>query len=301
MKYKIKRLIRYYSIFLFIFTCSSIFYAQDASKGNSKSCLWKVESKENRVYLLGSIHMLKKENYPLKKSIEDVFDDVQKLVFEIHLDSVESLSTQMMIFSKGMYQDDNTLRKTLGDTTYYSVKEKANDLGLNGEQMNKFKPWFLALTVMALKIQKLGFDPRYGIDKYFFEKAKQAEKKIAGLETVEYQINLFDALSMMNQEDLILQTFSEIDVLDEEIDKLVTAWTGGHLDELEEMVLKSFREYPEIYRQFIYQRNMNWLPKIELFLKQKKNVLVIVGAGHLLGDDGLLQLLQNRGYSIEQL
>lgn len=298
---KDKKTVRFVFTWLIVFTFSSLLFAQDSPDIDGKSCLWKVQSEKNTVYLLGSVHILKQENYPLKKSIEQAFDDVQKLVFEIHLDSAETLSVQMKILSKGMYSDGSTLQENIDEETYSLVTEKAEELGLGIEQMSRFKPWFVTVTLITLKLQKLGFDPNYGVDKYFFKKAKEAGKEIAGLETVEYQIDLFDSLSKMNQKDLILQTLKELDVLEEEIDDLIDAWRMGHSVKLEDMVLKSFKEYPEIYRKFIYERNISWLPQVESLLKINKNVLVIVGAGHLLGNDGIISLLEKRGYSAEQL
>ena len=301
MMVKDKKTVRFVFTWLIGFTFSSLLFAQDSPDIDGKSCLWKVQSEKNTVYLLGSVHILKQENYPLKKSIEQAFDDVQKLVFEIHLDSAETLSVQMKILSKGMYSDGSTLQENIDEETYSLVTEKAEELGLGIEQMSRFKPWFVTVTLITLKLQKLGFDPNYGVDKYFFKKAKEAGKEIAGLETVEYQIDLFDSLSKMNQKDLILQTLKELDVLEEEIDDLIDAWRMGHSVKLEDMVLKSFKEYPEIYRKFIYERNISWLPQVESLLKINKNVLVIVGAGHLLGNDGIISLLEKRGYSAEQL
>jgi len=301
MMVKDKKTVRFVFTWLIVFTFSSLLFAQDSPDIDGKSCLWKVQSEKNTVYLLGSVHILKQENYPLKKSIEQAFDDVQKLVFEIHLDSAETLSVQMKILSKGMYSDGSTLQENIDEETYSLVTEKAEELGLGIEQMSRFKPWFVTVTLITLKLQKLGFDPNYGVDKYFFKKAKEAGKEIAGLETVEYQIDLFDSLSKMNQKDLILQTLKELDVLEEEIDDLIDAWRMGHSVKLEDMVLKSFKEYPEIYRKFIYERNISWLPQVESLLKINKNVLVIVGAGHLLGNDGIISLLEKRGYSAEQL
>lgn len=284
------------SIFLFLPSLS----AQETTGAPSKSCLWKIESEKNTVYLLGSIHVLRKANYPLKKPIEDAFDDVRRVVFEIHLDSAEMMSTQMMILSKGMFDDDMNLQNSIDSTTYDRMRMKFEDFGISLGQMNRFKPWFAALTLTTLTMQKLGFDPMYGIDRYFFQKAKQTGKKISALETVGDQIQLLDELSKMNPKDLILQTLTELDFLGKEIDALVASWESGDTRNLENMVLRSFREYPEIYCKFIFQRNMEWLPKIQYFFTLEENVLVIVGAGHLLGEEGLISSLRQEGYTVNQ-
>ncbi len=297
----LKRKILFVDIVLIFFIIMSTVRGQDSPTIEGKSCLWRISSEKNTVYLLGSVHILKKENYPLKQSIENAYLDAEKLVFEIHLDSAESLSTQMMIMSKGMFTDGTTLENSLDEETYTLVKQISQDLGLNIEQMTRFKPWFLTVTLMTLKLQRLGFNPNYGIDKYFFNKAKSAGKEIGDLETVKFQIDLFDTLSKMNQKEFILQTLRELDILEEDIDDLIDAWETGNTTRLDSLVLTSFREYPDIYQRFIYQRNMSWLPRIETYLRQDNNILVIVGAGHLLGDDGIIALLKKRGYTVRQL
>jgi len=290
----------------FVFIClilfiTSFLYSQNGLHEGGKSCLWKVETPNNIVYLMGSIHVLKKENYPLKSSIERAFADAQTLVFEINLDSAETGRAQMMILNRALYHDRSTLKESIREEIYQLAAKKASELGLRMEQFNGFKPWFFAMSLMAMKIQTLGFDPNYGIDKYFFSRAKQTQKEIVGLESIEYQIGLFDEMEKKDQEQLILQTLEELDLFGSEIHELVHAWESGDLKTLEEMVLKSFKEYPDVYRRFICQRNINWLIQIDELLKRNKNVLIIVGAGHLLGEDGIVAALRQRGYSVEQL
>lgn len=286
-------------IFLFIFSFTSV-YAQE-TESKKKSCLWKIQSKTNSVYLVGSIHYLKKENYPLPESFDKVFEDVGSLVFEMNLDSATTPKSQRFIMQKASFKNEQTLQTTLNEETFTLASKKSSEIGLPIATLNGFKPWFFSLSLIALKLQSLGYNPNFGIDKHFFEKAKEAKKQILAFETLEYQINLFDELADSLQEMMVLQTLEEFDVIETELEKLVEAWKKGDVNGLEATVLKSLKEYPDILERFITQRNENWLPRILEILQSHDNYMIIVGAGHLVGEKGLINLLQDRRFKIVQL
>jgi uncharacterized protein YbaP (TraB family) len=275
--------------------------AEKATSPDKKSCLWRIKSKTNTVYVLGSIHLLKKENYPLNEAIEKAFDDSKKLTLEVNLASVNPEDAQKLVLTKGMLGDDKTLKESLGKETYELAKKKLAELGASIEQMSKFKPWLLGVMLGVTKMQKLGFDPQQGVDRYFFDKAKKANKEVVGLETMDYQINLFDKMAAGEQEQMLLHTLKELDMIEKELNKIVTSWASGDIKALETILLESFKEYPEFRTIFVTQRNKNWVPKIESFLKEDANYLVVVGAAHLIGKEGVIELLKDKGYSAEQL
>jgi uncharacterized protein YbaP (TraB family) len=297
----LKRLASCIQVILIVIITGVVLNAQENINKQGKNCLWEVTSGSNKVYLLGSIHFLRQENYPLKEPMETVLNDVQTVVFEIDLAEAETPSAQQMILTKATFSDGNNLKKSLKEETYNLAKQKMKKLGLDIGQLNNYEPWFLSITMITMKLAQLGFDPNYGIDKYFFNKAKKAGKSIVGLETIDYHISLFDELSKEDQEKLVLQTLRDFDAFDKEMNKLVTAWSSGDFKRLENLLLKSFREFPQVYDKLIIQRNENWLPKIDVFLGEKANYLVIVGAGHLLGNKGLVEQLKRKGYSVRQL
>ena len=186
-------------------------------KDYEKSCFWKVQTKNNSIYLLGSIHALKQENYPLKRSIEEAFNEAEITVFEVNLDSAVTPKAVQMIFNKAIYSGEKTLKGALSEETYKLAEIKSLELGLNIAQMNKFKPWFFTVNMLGMKIIKMGFDPKFGVDRYFFDKAKLMGKEIIGLESIEYQVNLFADFIEDEQEDLVLQTLKEMDILEEDL------------------------------------------------------------------------------------
>jgi uncharacterized protein len=292
---------RFVSVLLASFLCQTMSLAlgQAPASATTRSCLWKVTSKESAVHLLGSIHLLKKDTYPLNTTIESAFDGSRTLVLEVNLDEMTSEDVRRLILSKGLLADGKTLPQILSKESLLLVKERIETLGLQIEAVQRFKPWLLAMTLAMAKLQQLGYDPEHGIDKYFFDKAKRQNKDILALETAEFQINLLDALSANVQEAALLQTLKELDVMEKEFDAIVQAWKVGDTRKLEDSLLESFKEYPDVYQKIVSERNKNWIPKIEEFLKRRGNTLLVVGAAHLVGPDGVVELLRNKGYVVE--
>jgi Uncharacterized protein conserved in bacteria len=265
-----------------------------------KSFLWKVDSDRNSLYILGSIHLLKKEAYPLKQSIENAFEQTNKLVLEIDLRSANPERIQQLMLQKSASTDGAFLQRNVSDETYESVARRANELGLDIRLLNSFKPWIVATTMAAVKLEKLGFDPKLGVDRYFAERAIQSNKPTLGLETAEFQLDLFDRFSPKDQELLLRQSMNEMDRLEQNVAQIVRAWKSGDVGSLEKHLLASMRDYPEIHRKVIDDRNRRWLPQIEGLLSRGENALIIVGAAHLVGNNGVIQLLRGRGYKVEQ-
>ena len=233
--------------------------------------------------------------------INDAYNEAEILVFEVNLDSSQSPRLQQTIMIKAMANDGKFLKDRLSPEVYKRAAREIKEAGADISQFNMFEPWFFAVSLMALKVQQLGFDPSYGIDYHFFTKAKEDGKPVQSLETVDFQISLFDELNLEDQEAIVQQTLDEIDLMEEELEKMIEFWTAGEAEQLEEMVLKSFKDYPHIYNTFLTERNQKWIGKIESLLKGDKNSLIITGTAHLLGKEGVLSLLEEKEYTVEQL
>jgi hypothetical protein len=271
------------------------------ASAQEKSFLWKVRSEKNSVYILGSIHFLKKESYPLKQSIEQAFDAVSKLVLEIDLQSATPEKTRRVTLENGVFRDGTTLQQNVDKETYDLTERRARELGIDLRAMNPLKPWLVAMMLTTMKLQKLGFDPNYGVDRYLAERAKRSGKSTGGLESLEFQIGLLDGLSRRDQEMMLRETLKELDRLDQGVDQIVQLWLKGDVGSLEEWLLAGMREYPEVHEKIIVERNRRWLPQIEKMIAQGENTMVVVGAAHLVGREGVIELLKQRGYTVEQL
>jgi uncharacterized protein len=271
------------------------------SRGQEKSFLWQLQSGKGDIYILGSIHFLKRENYPLNPTIEKAFDSAKKLVFEIDFKGADSGTVQRLTLEKGLHRDGKTLQQNVSAETYSLAAKRAQELGLDIAALSPLKPWMVALTMTSLQLQKLGFDPNSGIDRYFAGRATTAGKPIAGLETAAFQIGLMDQLSASDQESMLRQSLREMDLLDKALDEIVRSWAAGDVPALEQLLLKAMREYPAVHQKVVVDRNRRWLPEIERLIKGGESALVVVGAAHLVGKEGVIELLKERGYTLEQM
>jgi uncharacterized protein YbaP (TraB family) len=284
--------------FMFIFSV----HPPIVFSGDSKSFLWKIRSKTNTIYLLGSIHLFKKELYPLNKNIEEAFEQSAILVVEANVINGRQIDLQQLV-DKAIYADDDTLEKHVSRETFDLIKKKAEVLGAPLELINKQKPWFLGLMFSAVEFLKLGLDPNYGIDTHFLSKAA-GKKQIVELESVDYQVNLLSRLSDQDQELFLVLSFKDMDTLGRDVDKLLEAWASGNTKEIERLLTRSVTEdsrLSPVYRIIIDDRNTSMALKVEDFLKTKETYFVIVGAGHLVGETGMVEILKKKGYQVDQM
>ena len=271
------------------------------SRAQEKSFLWQLQSDKGSIYILGSIHLLKRENYPLNPTIEEAFDKTKKLVLEIDLKSADSGTVQRLTLEKGLHRDGKTLQENISAETYSLAAKRAQELGIDIRALSPLKPWVVALTMISVQLQKLGFDPNAGVDRYFAGRATKAGKPVAGLETAAFQIGLMDQLSAGDQESMLRHSLKEMDLLDKGLDQIVRSWAAGDVPALEDLLLNAMREYPAVHQKVIVDRNRRWLSEIERMIEQGESTLVVVGAAHLVGKEGVIELLKARGYTLKQM
>ncbi len=275
--------------------------AASTALSQDRTCVWRVSSPTSSVYLLGSIHLLTGDDYPLPEEMEKVFDDADAVVFEVNPDSLQSPALQTYVLVNAMYEEGKTLKSELGDSVYARAHSMAESLGVNLDLMNAYKPWFVSLSLPLIEMQRLGFRPELGVELHFAEKAKRDGKTVLALETARYQVDLFVTLDEERQRDLLIHTLSQLSDVEKDLAKLVEAWKKGDLAAVENTVNRSLGEYPDIHERFLLQRNRNWVEQILEFLNDDRDYVVIVGVGHMPGDEGLIRLLQRRGYDVEQM
>jgi uncharacterized protein YbaP (TraB family) len=274
-----------------------------SQENTGKSFLWEIQSEQGNSYLFGSVHLLKEEHYPLKKVIEDSFEKSDVLVLEIDLSGENLIKAGLYMLQKGRYQEEETLKDNISEKTYQLLKDKAKAMEMNLEWLNKSKPWMAAFHILERKLINLGFKPLQGVDLYFLKKA-EGKKEIQGLETVELQVGLFENFSKEESEKFLLSTVMEADQLEKEMDKMITAWSTGDVEKMEKTMTDTIQEYPELeafYKKLNDDRNVRMVEKIISFLKTDKKYFIVVGAAHMVGKNGIVQLLKNKGYKVNQL
>ncbi len=289
---------------LALLTCMG-FLTACASAKPSTPAIWRVSDADNSVYLLGSFHALKPSDYPLSKTINDAYADAELLVFEMAPEQLQSPDLRAKIEQKAALPAGQSVQKILPEPTWQALKDwSARNPEFPLLSLQRFEPWFIAFTVINAQAKSQGFEAGQGLDQHVMNQAKITKKPSIGLESAEQQIALFDSMPMPAQIQLLKESLLDTAKGKKELDTLHRLWKAGETQRFEQQtVTKMQREYPDLYQSINVTRNNAWLPKLQLLLdaENEKDALVVVGALHLVGPDGLVQLLKTKGYKVEQL
>lgn len=270
------------------------------STPSARHSLWKVQGEHAAVYLLGSIHVLKKEDYPLPAPIESAFTNASVAAFETDMEAMQDPKVALTLATKGRLPAGETLRDHLSPEVYASLTNHLRTAGLARGMFDQLTPVMAALSLVLMEMQRLGLDPEYGVDKHFFARARADGKQIVALETVDFQIGLLTDMSKEEGELIVKTTLRDMEKLESDLGDLLKAWRTGDAEQLDKFLHEAMREAPLIYQRLITDRNRNWISRLEELLRGDKRAIVIVGAGHLVGKEGILELLKQKGYKATQ-
>jgi uncharacterized protein YbaP (TraB family) len=261
---------------------------------------WEVKGKHNTVWLLGSVHVLPSTDTSLPKVATDAYGMAEKVVEELVIDEALGelsgpLGQKLQFLPTGM-----TLAGVLGSDLYAKLQIEARWLGIDLDFMTRMQPWFVAMQIENLRIVRAGFNPLNGVDMQIAVRARQDKKPIIGLETVTEQLGSFAGLSMDEQREFLRGTLAESDS-ETQLRELTTAWRSGDLETLQKALRKGSEESPVLFKKLTVDRNLRWLPQIEAMLQDASNdFLVVTGALHMVGRDGMVELLRRKGYTVVQ-
>lgn len=260
---------------------------------------WRVTGAgESELWLLGSVHYLRQQDYPLPSNIDTLYQHADVIVMELDLDDLDALSVQGSFVGAGMLPPGSSLETVLTPSVYDLALTRSAEFGLDLTFMARFEPWLVAITLMDLGMNALGFNASQGLEQHLLRRAASDGKEIIGLETLEDQIGVFDELSFDEQEALLLQTLNEIDSAEATMDELLDAWRNGQLDTLASELTADFEGFPTLYQRLVVDRNRNWLEALQGLLNEGGSYMVVVGALHLVGEDSVIELLEGRGLSV---
>lgn len=263
--------------------------------------LWQIRDADTRVWLLGSIHLLRESDYPLPDPIRQAYADADALVMELDMDDLDTAMVSAVMFARGTPPEGETLASLMGQEDYARAREAAAAAGIDLDRMQGAEPWYAALTLTQMLLMRAGYDPRQGLDAHMAGLARRDGKPIAGLETFEEQIAFFDSLPVALQSDMLLEALAEIEDLEAGMARTVEAWRRGDTAYLADELLEELRRYPDLYDRLVTERNRKWAPRIAALLEREGDYLVVVGALHLVGPDSVLALLAADGIAAEQL
>jgi uncharacterized protein YbaP (TraB family) len=262
--------------------------------------LWELHGKHNTVYLLGSIHVLRPSDYPLPPAVLEAYGNCKSVLMEVNLDEIGSEQVQSEMLASATLPEGRTLPDVLGKERYAHASALAREAGVDLSMFDQFAPWFAAEAISQLQLSQLGFRPESGVEMYFMEKARNDGKSVAGLETVHDQISLFQNMSLDTQAEYLVSSLEQAHDLPTEVDSMVRAWQRGDTRWFADEMRSELGRDARLYDSVLSARNRKWLPKIEALLDGDKNYLVIVGTGHLVGRDSVIDLLKKDGIGAAQ-
>jgi uncharacterized protein YbaP (TraB family) len=265
------------------------------------SPVWQVSGERNQVFLLGSIHLLRQDDYPLPAAIDRAYVEAESIVMEIDLDDMDPFSAQGMVRELGVLPAGQSLELLMGPERYAGVEAAAGILDIPLELLQQSRPWLAAVTVEQLLLTRIGFAPELGVETYIMERAVSDGKAITGLETLRQQFEFLASLSLDAQYQLLMQTLEAKQDIEQQMDALVLAWRNGDSAYLEAKLLSEIEHYEELYTVIVSERNRRWAEQIAELLDDEQDYLVVVGSMHLVGEDGVPALLAGKELQVRQV
>jgi uncharacterized protein len=275
-----------------------------ASSQTSRGTVWVAdrEGQPGRLFLCGTIHILREGDYPLARGYDIAYQHAERLIFELPPGASATPEFQARLMELGQYPDGESLEASVGPEIWKNVQSWAGTRSMSSSQLNRFRPWLASLVITSTEFSALGAKSDRGVDHHFEERARQDQKPGEGLETVEFQLRLFSQLTVRQQIEMLEQTLAEVSTLPQEYEKMISSWKEGELDSLHALLNREAEKYPELMEIFINRRNQGWIDRLDAMQKNGGATMVLVGAGHLGGEpSGVLALLRQRGYRVRHI
>jgi hypothetical protein len=265
----------------------------------AEPALWEVKGRDNTVYLFGSVHLLPAGGFTIGGALAEALDDAERVCLELDPDAESDSEKTSITLARAIDPDGQSLFDLLGSDAD-RVRESAETAGIDLAPFAAFEPWFAGLTVSLVALQSHGFDVEHGVEQIIGAAAKSDGKAGCGLETFDGQLGLLDSLPPTLQKELLMQAIEEAADVDAVIGPMLEAWRDGDESGLEDSLDQDFEGFPQLAEMLIFERNRNWERQVSEMLEADDDVLLVVGAMHLVGPRGLPALLEKRGYRVER-
>ena len=271
-----------------------------AKKMDQTSLLWKVEGKGIMTsHIFGTIHMINEDDYFFTKAMQGAFVESQGLALEFDLEDAMDIGSQMSMLSKAFMRNDTTLKDLLSEEEYQKVQDHFSKMGIPFFLFERVKPMFLTIFASEDMFSTMsnGMDGLKSYELELVEMAKASKMPIEGLETMEYQLSIFDSIPYRAQADMLMASLDDDEAQAAgTMDTLIHYYKEQNLEKLDELI--NADGTTAAYREILLDnRNRNWIPVMRS-LMSKHSMFIAVGAGHLAGNMGVLQLLRNEGFQV---
>tara|TARA_R110002072_G_scaffold2231_1_gene18349 strand:- start:3031 stop:3918 length:888 start_codon:yes stop_codon:yes gene_type:complete len=263
--------------------------------------IWRVSDEDSDIYLFGTVHILRADVEWRTPEVMAAFEAADTVYFEAPVnDPAQAAGMMPLVQQYGLNAAGEPLSSMLGDDGNAALARIAPEVGLSAAMLEPFRPWLASVTVTVQYISTQGYDPNSGVEAVLWPMASEAGKTLAYFETLEEQLGFFGDLPRDIEVEMLEQTLDQIEDAPGMLDGLVTAWANGDQATIDRLMNGEFREgSPEVYQVIIVDRNERWVDDIQTLLDGSGTVFVAVGAGHLPGEQGVVNLLRAEGITVE--
>ncbi len=271
------------------------------SQISAETSIWRISKGSNHIYLGGTIHVLRPQDYPLPAEFDSCYNRSETVVLETDMGVVNSADFQQKLMAAMVYPSGSTIKEHLSDETYTLLKNYLSTKNVPFSTVERFKPPMISLIITQWEMGKYEMAEK-GVDAHYYEKAMSDKKNFLGLETTEQQISFLAGMGEDDPDGLIRNTLEEMDEMENLIVSMISYWRSGNEKKLAKTIIKELKtKHPEIYKNLIIDRNNAWYPKIKDMLNTEEVELILVGTGHLIGKKGMVNMLKKDGYTVKQV
>lgn len=269
--------------------------------GYASTPVWEVRKADSVMYLAGTVHVLAKSDYPLPTTFDQAYSASSKIIFETDMGRVQTPEFQQAMIKGMMYQDGRTLKTVLNKATYAQLELFMAERAMPIDLFQSFKPSMIMLTLTMVELQRLGLGEA-GVDAFFYARAKGDGKTLGQLESPEQQLQYLSTMGEGREDEFISYSLDEMKSLPAMMSEMKSAWAKGDLKHLYTIGIETMqKDFPNMYKHLLVERNNNWMPQLITMLANQEVEFVLVGALHLVGEHGLLEQLEQKGYTVRQL
>jgi uncharacterized protein YbaP (TraB family) len=272
-----------------------------AAPGEGRAIIWEFKGHSHSVFIAGSVHLLREKDFPIPPNYNEIYEKADELIFEIDTAVLNDPATALSMKQLSNFQNGDTVEDHISPETFELLQKFLKKRELPTSQLLQMKPGMLALTLSSIEAMRNGARPDLGLEMRYGALAARDKKPTSGLETIEYQIGMFDDLTGEEADEMLRSTLENLEDISESLDDLIDAWRAGDAEVMDKLVNAEFDENEKLRNVLLVDRNRNWIPHIEKAIAGDRNVLVMVGAGHLVGKDSVIEMLKAKGHKLEQL
>lgn len=263
--------------------------------------LWQVQGPKAKHWMLGSVHLLPPSAYPLPAMVEYAYRDAKGLAFETDIDALTSADAQAQMLATALEQRPGGIRARIPAALYRALEQRAQKIGLPPPPCETFKAWFCSVLLESFAVRKAGFDAKFGIDQHFYARAQLDQKARLPLETPQAQLAVLSGMPEAQAKQMLEATLDESVSESDDPQELLRIWQHSDLAALEKIESGLRKKYPAVHARLLADRNRAWLPKLRALFNSDTPQLVIVGALHQVGPDGLPTLLWTNGFATTRM